>query len=262
MRGVRAGLSVSFAADISAVKAEMPKWAQDRIPSITRNALNDTADDARFAEIEKIRGVFDRPTPYTQNAVAFRKATKDVLIAEVYIRDENGLQRSPTKFLAAEIVGGPRRPKAFEKALRNAGIMRPDEYAIPAIGQLRDSYGNLPGSLIVRILSVLRAFGEMGFKANETARSRKRNIRAGKPRYFVPSGYRSEKGIGRLPRGIYERQGGQIHAVMLFVSPAPRYRRRYDFGQATITKASRVFGDYWLRYFYTELQKQTSRAGA
>jgi hypothetical protein len=250
---------ISFEADIRALEAEMPAWAQQRIPSITRNALNDTADDARFAEVQRIRGVFDRPTPFTQNAPLYRKATKENLAAEIYIRDEASRGRAPSRVLQAEVEGGPRRAKAFEVALRRAGVMRANEFAIPAIGQQRDAFGNLPGPLITRIMSQLQAFTVAGFRANESARTRKRNIRKGTARYFVPSGMRVERGISRLPRGIYERVGGRIRAVMIFVSASPRYAVRYKFGEAAITKAGRVFGGYWQRYFYAELAKHTSR---
>lgn len=250
-------VAISFAADISSIQAELPTWASDRIPSITRNALNDTIEDARFAEIDKIRGVFDRPTPYIERSPLFRKATKTDLTAEVYIRDEGTRGRSPASVLGPEVHGGVRRAKAFEVALRRAGVMRADEYAIPAIGQQRDQYGGLPGPLIVAILSQMKAFSEVGFMANPTARSAKRKRKVG--RFFVPHlGGRQERGIGRLPRGIYERRGNRIRGVVMFVRE-PAYRKRYDFGQATMSKAARVFVPYWERHFWTELQKHTGQ---
>ncbi len=75
--------------------------------------------------------------------------------------------------------------------------------------------------------------------------------------YFVPSaGGKQVRGLGRLPRGIYERRGNTIRGVLMFVG-RPRYRKRYDFGQATMAKASRVFEPHWVRHFYAELAKQT-----
>ncbi len=253
-----AGASLQFTADIASIQRELPAWAAVRVPSITRNALNDTVEEARFAEIDKIRGVFDRPTPFTQRAPLYRRATSSVLVAEVYIRDEPGAGRAPTKYLLPQVAGGNRQHKAFELALIRAGVMRPDEFAIPAIGQQRDGYGNLPGTLIVRILSQLKAFSEVGYLANRTARSAKRNAKRVTMRYFVPSGARQERGIGRLPRGIYERKGNSIRGVLMFVA-RPRYRKRYDFGQATMAKVNRVFEPYWTRHFYAELAKHTGR---
>lgn len=250
------GFHISFQADVSSLAAELPKWANQRIPSITRNALNDAIEEARFAEIDKIRGVFDRPRPITQRAPLYRKATKENLVAEVYIRDEASGQRPPSKYLLPQVTGGPRPPTGFERALRARGILLPGEFVIPAIGQKRDQYGNLPRGLITRIMSQLQLFTAAGFSANETGRSRRRN--PNRVRYFVPGGARAERGISRLPRGIYERRGNKIRGVVMFVRQ-PVYRKRYDMGQATISKAGRVFPAYWQREFYKEVAKHTSR---
>jgi hypothetical protein len=253
-------MSVSFDVDIGSIRKEMPDWAERRIPSITRNALNDTVEDARFAEQEKIRGIFDRPTPLTQRAPLFRRATKENLTAWVFIRDEATKGTAPSKYLQPQVAGGPRGAKRFEKALRAIGVLGPSEFAVPAAGYPRDAYGNLPGSLLVRILSQLRAFTEVGHAANETGTSRRRNRKRVQSRYFVPSSTgRQERGIGRLPRGVYERTGNRIRAVLIFVEGAPHYRKRYDFGQAAKAKAERVFWPYWQRYFYAELRKHTGQ---
>jgi len=249
-------LSISFESDIAMLERELPRWASERIPSITRNALNDTAPEAREAERQKIRGVFDRPTPLTERSPLYTRATKERLVVEVFIRDELGRGTPPARYLRPQVEGGGRPHKRFEVALLRMGIMLPGEYALPAAGYRRDQYGNLPGPTIVQMLSQLRAFAEVGFSMNETARSRKRAKR-GRPRYFVPEGVRVERGISRLPRGIYERQGNRIRAVVVFVR-APSYRKRYDFGQAAIAKAERVFFDYWRRHFYAELQRKLS----
>ncbi|KRA44686.1 hypothetical protein [Devosia sp. Root635] len=261
VRPGNAALSISFEADISSIKSEMPEWAQRRIPSITRNALNDSVIDAAHAETDKIRGVFDRPKPLTERAPLYRKATSDSLTAWVFIRDEASGGTAPSKYLMPQVMGGARGAKRFEVALRSIGVMRADEFAIPAIGFKRDQHGNVPGSTIVRILSQLRAMERFaGSMANETAKSKVRNVRAGKARYFIPqtSGPRADRGISRLPRGIYERQGNRIRAVFVFVKQ-PTYRKRYDFGQAARAKVERVFWPYWQRHFYAELKKHTSR---
>lgn len=246
--------SISFEADITSLKREMPAWAQQRIPSITRNALNDTAEEARFAEIDKIRGVFDRPTPFTERSVVFPRhlrATKERLEAVVMVRDEASAT-PPAKYLRPQVSGGARLAKPFEKKLRAAGLMQAGEFATIAIGYPRNAYGNLPGPTYVAILSQLRAFSEVGFRMNETKRSRARAGGKRSRRYFVPA-----EGSG-LRRGVYERVGSRIRAVLIFVRQ-PTYRKRFDFGQATKARAVRVFPAYWRRHFYAELAKVTSR---
>ncbi|UYN98368.1 MAG: hypothetical protein KIT02_10360 [Devosia sp.] len=251
-------MSLSFQADIDSLRSELPEWAGRRINSITRNALNDAIEDARWAEQDKIRGVFDRPRPLTEKAPLYRKATNETLTAWVYIRDEASGGTAPAKYLMPQVLGGKRGAKRFETALRAIGVMDAHEFAIPAIGYKRDAYGNVPGSTIVAILSQLKAHRDVGYMMNETAPSAARNRRSGKARYFVPSGVRSEKAIGRLPRGIYERRGNAIRAVFMFVRQ-PTYRKRYDFGQAASAKVSRVFWSYWERHFYAELRKHQAR---
>lgn len=252
-------LTLSFAADLDQLKRELPDWAANRIPSITRNALNDAVVEARDAESDKIRGIFDRPRPLTEKSPLYRRATKENLTAWVFIRDEASGGTPPSKYLMPQVLGGPRGAKRFEQALRARGILAPGEFAIPAIGYKRDEHGNVPGSTIVAILSQLQAAERAaGYMMNETARSRARNIKAGKARYFVPSGVRADKAIARLPRGIYERRGNTTRAVFVFVRQ-PKYRKRYDFGQAATAKVERVFWAYWQRYFYVELAKRSAR---
>lgn len=251
-------MSLSFEADLDPVRRDLPDWAGRRINSITRNALDDAVVEGVFAEQDKIRGIFDRPKPLTQKAVLYRRATSDSLTAWVFIRDEAAKGTPPSKYLMPQVLGGPRGVKRFEAALRAIGVMRGDEFAVPAIGYKRDAYGNVPGSTIVSILSQLKAHRDVGFMMNETAPSAARNRRSGKVRYFVPSGRRAEKAIGRLPRGIYERRGNTVRAVFMFVKQ-PSYRKRYDFGQAASAKVGRVFWSYWQRHFYRELAKQTAR---
>ncbi len=258
VRPGNAPLSISFQADIDQLRAELPEWAGRRINSITRNALNDAIVDGVWAEQDKIRGVFDRPKPLTQKAVLYRRATNETLTAWVFIRDEASGGTPPSKYLMPQVAGGPRGVKRFEAALRAIGVMEAGEFAIPAIGFKRDAYGNVPGSTIVSILSQLKAHREVGYMMNETARSKARNGKAGKARYFVPSGKRVERAIGNLPRGIYERRGNTVRAVFMFVRQ-PKYRKRYDFGQAAQAKVGRVFWSYWQRHFYRELAKQMAR---
>lgn len=244
--------SLSFEIDTVPLERDLTTWARGRMPSILRNALNDTGKDVMEAERAKIAGVFDRPTPFIRKAVIFPaalKATRDNLVATVKVRDE-ATGTPPSKFLRSEVSGGPRKPKAFELRLRRAGIMAEDEFATIAMGFRRDQYGNIPGSTLVAILSQLGAAEQFaGYKMNETAASRKRAGSRRTKRYFVP-----RAGTG-LRRGIYERQGKALRAVMIFVRQ-PTYRARYDFGQAAEAKAKRAFPAHFARYFEAERAKR------
>lgn len=240
------GFTLSFEVDISSLSSELPKWAADRIPSITRNALNDTIEEARFAEMDRIRGVFDRPTPYVQRSPLFAEATKENLVAEVFIRHDSSRGGTPpAKILAAEVMGGARRAKAFELLLRRAGIMAGNEFAVPGRDTPADVHGNVPRSLITRIIA------GVGRGAVQRATGRRRRRAS---RFFVPAPG------SRLRRGVWEQIGPrQVRPALLFVTDVPDYQKRYDFGRATITLAERVFPAYWQRHFYAELAKHQSR---
>lgn len=226
---------ISFDADITALERELPKWALDRVPSITRNALNDIAKAGRAAEIEAIKAAFDRPTNYVANSPLYEKATKENLSAAVFVRDQSTRGGAPpSKILQAEVFGGARRAKSFELLLRKAGVMRADEFAVPARDLPRDSYGNVPRSLILRLL-------------NRVGRPRVKGVR-----YFTPR----PGANGGLARGIWEEDGMRaLRPLILFVSNKPTYRRRYPFGTVTAREADRLFVPLWTKYFNFELAK-------
>lgn len=249
VRGSNSGLVISFAADIDEVigaLAETDRWVG---PYVTASALSATARDAQQAEQKALNASFDRPVALTRRAVLYRKATREELTAEVFIRDEAPGGVPPARYLAPQIEGGPRRPKSHELRLRRAGILGPNEFAVPARNALLDSFGNIKGGTFEQMLSQLQAAEQFaGYMANETKRSRRRAGVRRTSRFFVADGKR-----GGLPRGIYERIGqghrAKVRGFLLFVDGAPDYRIRYRFGEAARTKALRVFGGHWASYF-------------
>ena len=226
-------------------------------------ALNAVAfQAARRALPDEMAKVFDRPTPFILRAPWYRKATPELLVAEIgvdkgrapgYAADQlsSGVVRGgkstvdPANVLRPEVVGGGRRLKRFEVALQRVGIL-PAGYAIvPGAAAPRDAYGNVPGPFLVRLLSYLQVFGEQGYRANMTEKNRRRlagraGPRVGPPRryahiggveYFVSYGKlrSNERGTpGHLKPGIWQRSGthgSDVKPVLLFVRQ-PRYEQR------------------------------------
>lgn len=241
---------ISFESNIKEVEDTLRATERWVIPYATATALSRTAFDARASEMSTIAGVFDRPTPFTIKSILYKKASADNLTYRIFVRDEASRSGTPpATYLRPQVHGGPRRAKPFEMLLRRAGVMRPDEFAIPAIGIKRNAYGNLPAATLSKILSQMKARRDTA--QNTTKRSAKRNKKGEK--YFLPN----EATRRRLPRGIYERlEGGKIRAVLLFVSSAPHYRKRYEFGRAARVKAQRVFGPHFKRAFDEMRAKQ------
>ena len=179
-------------------------------------ALTAAMKDVREAEVKKMQSVFDRPTPYTLNALRVTPANKRTLRAELGFKEFGG---TPAwKYLGPQVKGGSRRPKGFERALQRAGILKAGEYAIPTGIMARNAYGSVPGGQFTRILSALGANPDplSNTRRRPKAASRKRNLD-----YFVLRGKKA-------PDGIYLRTGRVARAVILFVSSVS-YRARYPY---------------------------------
>ena len=221
--------------EAAAFKRGLSDLEKRQLPFATALALTSTAFEIRQNTIRRMGRVFDRPTRHTLKGVSVVKATKTTLQALVGFGFPGGsgsrgealfLDDSPHAYLLPQEYGGKRPAKRFEKRLRAIGVMRPDEFAVPAKGFRLNAYGNIPAARFVQILSQLKAFNDAGYDANETSRSRKR-AGAGRARYFAvrSTGNRPT----RLPPGIYERRANnKVKGVIMFVKQ-PVYRAVLGF---------------------------------
>jgi hypothetical protein len=199
----------------------------------TAVALTRTAKAVQQKETLEIKDVFDRPKPFTINSIYVKSATKNDLTAAAYIKDFAGKGVPASKYLKAEIKGGFRRQKKFERALTLVGAMPPGYFAVPGESAQMDAFGNIKPSQIVQILSFFRAFPEIGYKANMTDKGRDRLAKGSKRKgtlgfeYFVGA-----PADGKLPLGIWQRfffgQGTAIRPVLIFVKSA-QYQKLFDF---------------------------------
>jgi len=215
-----AGITIDFRSDLKDVLRSLGQIREDQIPFLTAYALTKTAQDIKAAEIRVMEGVFDRPTRFTLNSLFVKPATKKELEAVVHFKE--GFGSVPAwRYLGPQVEGGPRKKKSHERALERANILRGDEFCVPGKGVNLDSFGNMKGGEITRILSRLSASPDP--LQNVTARSARRNKRRGAAAYFVA------RGQGRLPDGIYQRVGlRNVKPVLIFVRQ-PRYHKRFPF---------------------------------
>lgn len=228
---VMPAFTINVRSNVVLVASNFRDLGQRQIPFATALALTRTAQAVKRAEIAEMQRVFDRPTPYTLNALYVKPATKANLSAHVWLKDDTSKGTPAEKYLGAQIEGGGRRLKRFERALRAKGFLPEGMVAVPSSAVQLDSYGNMKSSQIVQILSALRAFGEQGYLANRTKVSAARKRKGKKQsQYFV-----SRPGGGRLPLGVWMRStsdlgrsGGRIRPVLLFVK-APQYKARFKF---------------------------------
>jgi hypothetical protein len=186
-------------------------------------ALTRTGQNVKAEEASQMSRYFDRPTPYAQNSLFLKPATKQNLVAIVDVKNVFG---ADARFMRPQIYGGARNRKGSEKALayfRSALGLPADIFIVPGGAAPLDKYGNIPGGIMKQILSVLKASeATAGYQSDITAASKKRNK---KPRaYFIARIH------GTL--GVWERKSnfgpGMIRPILIFVKQ-PKYNKRLPF---------------------------------
>lgn len=186
---------------------------------IMSGALNSAAFAARKNIVKAIAESFDRPVPWISKSPFVIMAKPELLVATLTLEHTyNKNIVTPGKVLKAQIKGGGRSAKRFEKLLRNAGYLPAGWVTAAGSGVTLDQYGNVPPSQIVQILSYLKAFPEQGYRANRSDRSDRSKP---KKRYFVA------RFGGHLQPGIYQRIDREIKPILIFVRAS--YQRRLHF---------------------------------
>lgn len=247
-------MSAAFAINVDPGKVfgrQLSELEAKQLPFATLMAINGTAFDTRQRWAEVMPQIFDRPTALTLGAVLYTKATKQKLVAQVYIRDEAFKGNPPAKYLLSQVDGGARRRKAFENRLGAAGILPAGMFAVPGKGANLNANGNLVGGQLQAILSQLGAqFDPLNNQtAVSAARRRKRAAKKGDRNgdFFVP------KATSKLPRGVYQRVstgfGSAIRSILHFTKRAT-YRRRYKIHDL----AQKIFDERFPDNFRKQLE--------
>lgn len=244
---------------LDAVKASLRGLSDKKIKVAAVAALNDAAYLGSKKTQEEMQRVFDRPTRWVIGGVRYNKARKDKLESSIDF-DKWGNKTNVTveHVLKAEISGGNRKHKRHEVALQRAGILPPGMYIVPGDAANVDAYGNMSSAQIVQIMSWFKAFGEQGYKANMTQKSKdrlsKKNRRdqRGGMAYVVFYKHKS------LLPGIYQRIdtgfASAIRPVMIFVR-SPVYKKRFDF-YGVAEKAARAEFDRAFPMYLDKLLKE------
>jgi len=219
--------------DMKDFLAHMTDLEKRQLPFAVMTGLNITSDEMKERLQHEMRDSFDRPTPYILKGIRIRYARKSELFAEISLQDSLGKAR-PSQVLQAEIDGGPRRLKAFERQLGG-------KFTVPGKEMPRNAYGNLPGGLITRALNdsgllrgkvTPRTPSEIQEALTRLHRSKTRRGARGGSVYLL-----GKPGGGRLPEGVWERRKvGRywvIRPVMVFLDRAPVYGPRLEWGFTT-----------------------------
>ncbi len=234
-------IAVDVKIDARQFRAEQKLIIGSEMPFAMAMALSAMAKELQGVAEKEIAARYDRPTRWTKKSLftwPARKADFPTQSAGVYFKDYSPKGVPAGRYLHPSIVGKARSHKGFEKALIRSGLMRPDEYAIPAKGVRLNQYGNVSQGLVRKVLSQLKSGDPYQW---ETTRSRKRGKtgRLSGARYFIPS-------IGsKLPRGIYQRTGrGAVKMLFIFVTDRPDYKVILPFKQIENEAAMRPLREY------------------
>jgi hypothetical protein len=207
-----------------------------------KRALDGVAYDVRDEEVREMKRVFKNPTPYTLNSIKVKR-TKDTgkLEARVWFRNTD----SDFHYILPQVYGGDRRQKKFEYRLYKIGLLKKHEVLVPATKSSAiklDRYGNVSRGQYVQILSQLQAFGDQGFRANETVdAANKRKRKVGGVRYFFARNTEEYEVTDGLPKGVKRQHlksgiwarvryvGGNMVFPVFFVADQANYEKRFDF---------------------------------
>ena len=173
-----------------------------RIPKMTAMAVTATAKSLKEATEKQLAVVFDRPNRWTLGSVYYRPASISDMNAYVWFKDDSAVGKGTpaSKYLWAQIHGGPRRFKRYEVALQRFGVLPPGYYTVPGAGIKLDSHGNIPTGTITEILTgvgALTGMSDTEFYGKLGGYKKKKKTTAN---FFVV-----KKKHGGLVPGIWER---------------------------------------------------------
>jgi len=211
---------------------------QQRVMSASRRAVYELAHRGVAAVKEEMRRVFDRPTPWVLNG-AYVAPLREQNSATVAWRPGGGSKAIPAeKILRAQIEGGARRLKRFERLIG----LPANRIAVPGKWADLDQYGNIRAGQITKILSSLRLFGEQGYRANRSNRPSRGARR--REEYFI---IRPGSEHAQLWPGIYrvaQDMGGAPLLVIAFVRAA-QYRPRFAPARVVAQTVARDAAQVW-----------------
>lgn len=113
-------IDISVRSNLKQVSRQLSAFAYKQLDFAAAQAVNDLARQVAEAEKENIKATFEKPKPFTVNAVAVRGATKRTLTAVVYVRP------IAAQYLAPYEQGGTH--KLPGRALLNPKNIRLDQY--------------------------------------------------------------------------------------------------------------------------------------
>jgi hypothetical protein len=209
---------------------EMIAALAGELPVANQRAQDAMAFRLRDAEQDQMRQDIDKPTPFSVNAVLYKKfgpagiGQPKVEGAAVYLNDafSIGSVVGADQYLGVQTLGGQTAgPRRSEELLQLIGVMRPDQVWVPDKAVKLDAYGNVPGPLIARML--------MDLRLNPYAYTKTRNFAL----------------IGKPAIGVITKIGDEWFPFLWFVDRVTTYRPKYRFYERADLEVSAHFKPFW-----------------
>lgn len=265
-------LAIKVTHDFQTLAASLGRQAK-QVAYASAVALTRTGQDVKEAQQKEMDRVIDRPTRYTRNSFYLRRAERDRLFAEVWLKHGN----RKTHYLEPLIEGGGRPLKRFEDRMVKSGLLQSGERLVPSRIPPRDQYGNIGRGYYTKILSQLKTAVIHGdySNANDSARSKaKRSVQeffwSAGPGTEIVQVRESKDAKGRTVRKLYRarqhlRRGvwmvqrtafGNAVRPVLYAVDSVSYRKMYDFYGV----ARRIYDTRFAQHFDRELSKALATA--
>lgn len=144
-------MSVSFRSDIDKLERKLDVFARKQIPFAVATGLTDLAREVAESQQDALEQVFDRPTPFTVNALGVKPARKDDWEAQVFVKDKTAEYLEPYEFGGDNKLNGKALIEPVDEPLNQYGNLprrkleqlkaRPDVF----IGKVKTSIGEIDG---------------------------------------------------------------------------------------------------------------------
>ena len=236
-----AALELRVTSDLPRILQWTRQLSHEMRPRVA-DAMTASARAAERAIKAQAPNKINSPTRWTMNSVFVKPANARNLAIAVGFKDYAVKGTPAAKYLEPIATGKARTTKGFERLLQKSGIINSNQYAIPtgAYPLKLDSYGNIPGSKYVQVLSRLKALGQQGYTANATNTKRSQSKRASADFFAgTPGGARGIFGrVGPKPKGNPGGIGRPVttglkrgfHTVFSVTNVQPKYRLNFNTG--------------------------------